>query len=70
MFEIKWRIKAIIERLDINNNFELSIHGMKRVGGKSEAPKQIKLTKQQEKAMEIALKKAKERKTNGRKISN
>ena len=62
LWEMNWRIEAIINRLNLKGRFEMAIHGIKPDSSNSDEPKNIKLTKDQEKAMEIARKRAMERK--------
>ena len=61
LFEINWRIDEIFKRLNLEREFEMAIHGISPQKRAGEEPKR-NITKDQEKAMEIALKRAKERK--------
>tara|TARA_R100001509_G_scaffold165036_1_gene144828 strand:+ start:2208 stop:2423 length:216 start_codon:yes stop_codon:yes gene_type:complete len=64
MHEIYWRLNSIYKRLNRNRKFEASIHGIELqepVKEKKELKKAV-LSNDQEKALEIALKRARERK--------
>ena len=67
--EIKWRVKEIGKRKNNDREFIMKINGIP-VEKKAEKP--VKLTKDQERAMELALQRAKERKAKeyGRIFSN
>jgi len=71
LVEIKWRTNAILERRNDNAIFEMKLHDKKPAGGYSQQ-EPLKLDKNQEEALEIARRRAMERKAReyGRKISN
>ena len=60
LFEINWRIENIIKRLNLDREFEMSVHGMKSTGTEKKADSS--LDDSQKEAMEIALLQAKKRK--------
>ncbi len=63
MYEIYWRLNHIYKRLNSNREFEASIHGieLEKPVEENKQPKE-RLSDDQEKALGIALKRAKERK--------
>lgn len=65
-----WRVVSIHKRINKEIDFQLAIRGHQPVSGENQKPK--KLTDEQEKAMAIALQRAKERKAReyGRKVNN
>ena len=62
LHEINWRIDRISKRLNLNRKFEMAIHGMKPIVEEDEQVP-VKLDANQEKAMKIALDRAKKRKS-------
>lgn len=63
MYEIYWRLEKIIVRNNLDREFSASLHGLKLDKPKELIKKQNdSLSKNQEEALEIALKRAKERK--------
>lgn len=61
LHEINWRLDRISKRLNLDRKFEMAIHGMKPITGE-ESREPVKLDADQEKAMKIALDRAKKRK--------
>ena len=64
LHEIYWRLNHIYKRLNSNRKFEASIHGIELQEPATEEKKSQKaiLSNDQEKALDIALKRARERK--------
>lgn len=63
MREIDWRIKAIIDRKNLDATFEAKIHGMElKMPKVSEEVEEIKVSDKQQKAMDEAIKQAMARK--------
>jgi hypothetical protein len=66
MKETDWRINAIINRRNLDLEFNASIHGMKLKTQKVGKLEPITISKEQEIAIEKAMESAKLRKLNGR----
>jgi hypothetical protein len=63
LHEIYWRLDAITNRENLSREFKASLHGLKlERPTKKEEKKQLPLSDDQEKAMGIALERAKKRK--------
>jgi hypothetical protein len=64
LHEINWRLACINKRLNNNREFEMAIRGIKPEGSEevSNSEKKVSLTEDQKTAMDIARKKAIERK--------
>lgn len=64
MREIDWRLRAILDRKNLEKSFEALVHDkeMKVKSLKREKIEPVKLTEAQERAMELAIEQAKERK--------
>lgn len=68
MREVDWRLRTIIDRSNLERVFTAKIHGVELNIPKviKESKGEVKVTKDQEQAMEQAFKAAKIRKANGR----